>query len=75
VFPILFLVIFGAGFGRIVGQMAGEWTCSFMYPGIVAQAVLISSLFAGVSVVSDPRGWLPAGDPRRAAQPDRDRPG
>ena len=54
VFPILFLVIFGAGFGGIVGQMAGRVDLlTFMYPGIVAQAVLISSLFAGVSVVSD----------------------
>lgn len=54
VFPILFLVIFGAGFGGIVGQMAGQVDLlTFMYPGIVAQAVLISSLFAGVSVVSD----------------------
>lgn len=54
VFPILFLVIFGAGFGGIVGQMAGNVDLlEFMYPGIVAQAVLITSLFAGVSVVSD----------------------
>lgn len=54
VFPILFLVIFGAGFGGIVGQMAGGVDLlTFMYPGIVAQAVLITSLFAGVSVVSD----------------------
>jgi ABC-2 type transport system permease protein len=54
VFPILFLVIFGAGFGGIVGQMTGGLDLlTFMYPGIVAQAVLITSLFAGVSVVSD----------------------
>lgn len=53
-FPILFLVIFGAGFGGIVGQMAGQVDLlQFMYPGIVAQAVLITSLFAGVSVVAD----------------------
>lgn len=53
-FPILFLVIFGAGFGGIVGRMAGGVDLpTFMYPGIVAQAVLITSLFAGVSVVSD----------------------
>jgi ABC-2 type transport system permease protein len=47
-------VIFDAGFGGIVGQMAGGLDLmTFMYPGIVAQAVLINSLFAGVSVVSD----------------------
>jgi ABC-2 type transport system permease protein len=53
-FPILFLVIFGAGFGGIVGRMADQVDLlQFMYPGIVAQAVLITSLFAGVSVVAD----------------------
>jgi ABC-2 type transport system permease protein len=54
VFPILFLGIFGAGFGGVVGQMAGGVDLmTFMYPGIVAQSVLIASLFAGVSVVTD----------------------
>jgi len=54
VFPILFLVIFGAGFGGIVGRMGGGVDLmTFMYPGIVAQSVLIASLFAGVSVVAD----------------------
>jgi len=53
-FPILFLVIFGAGFGGVIGLMAGGIDLlQFMYPGIVAQTVLITSLFAGVSVVSD----------------------
>jgi ABC-2 type transport system permease protein len=53
-FPLAFLVIFGAGFGRVIGSLApGVDFIQFMYPGIVAMAVLTSSLFAGVSVVWD----------------------
>jgi len=53
-FPIAFLVIFGAGFGRVIGSLApGVDFIQFMYPGIVAMTVLTSSLFAGVSVVWD----------------------
>jgi ABC-2 type transport system permease protein len=53
-FPLLFLVIFGAGFGKVIGSLApGIDYIQFMYPGIVAQSVLTSSLFAGVSVVWD----------------------
>ena len=53
-FPLIFLVIFGAGFGKVIGALApGVDYIKFMYPGIVAQSVLTSSLFAGVSVVWD----------------------
>jgi ABC-2 type transport system permease protein len=53
-FPLLFLVIFGAGFGKVIGSLApGVNFMQFMYPGIVAMSVLTSSLFAGVSVVWD----------------------
>jgi ABC-2 type transport system permease protein len=53
-FPLLFLVIFGAGFGKVIGSLApGVNFIQFMYPGIVAMTVLTSSLFAGVSVVWD----------------------
>ncbi len=53
-FPLLFLVIFGAGFGNSIGALApGVDFIQFMYPGIVAMTVLTSSLFAGVSVVWD----------------------
>jgi ABC-2 type transport system permease protein len=54
VFPLLFLAIFGAGFSNVIGLMAGGIDIvQFMYPGIIAQAVLPTTLFAGVSVVSD----------------------
>ena len=53
-FPLLFLVIFGAGFGNTMGALApGVNFIQFMYPGLVAMTVLTSSLFAGVSVVWD----------------------
>ncbi|MGH2427961.1 MAG: ABC transporter permease [Candidatus Limnocylindria bacterium] len=53
-FPLLFLAIFGGGFSNVIGQMAGDINIvQFMYPGIVAQVVLTTSLFAGVSIVSD----------------------
>jgi ABC-2 type transport system permease protein len=53
-FPLLFLAIFGAGFSNVIGRMSGGVDIvQFMYPGIIAQAVLTTSLFSGVSVVSD----------------------
>jgi len=53
-FPLLFLAIFGAGFSNVVGAMAGGVNLIvFMYPGIIAQSVLISALSTGMSVVSD----------------------
>ena len=52
--PILFLVIFGAGFGELIGQMMpGVDYLQFMYPGIVAMTVLMTSLMSGVSIVWD----------------------
>jgi ABC-2 type transport system permease protein len=53
-FPLLFLTIFGAGFGNVIGSLSpGVNFLQFMYPGVVAMTVLTSSLFAGVSVVYD----------------------
>ncbi len=52
--PLLFLVIFGAGFGNVIGALApGVGFVQFMYPGIIAMGVLTTSLFAGISVVAD----------------------
>ena len=54
IFPLMFLVVFGAGFSRIVGELAGGVDfIQFIYPGIVAMTVVMSSLFAGTSVVVD----------------------
>ena len=40
-FPLMFLVVFGAGFNRIVGSMTDEVDfVKFMYPGILAMTVV-----------------------------------
>jgi ABC-2 type transport system permease protein len=53
-FPLLFLLVFGAGFTQVIGALApGVNFVQFMYPGIIAMTVLTTSLFAGVSVVWD----------------------
>jgi ABC-2 type transport system permease protein len=52
--PLLFLVVFGAGFNKVMGPLArGVDYIRFMYPGIIAMTVLTGSLFAGISVVWD----------------------
>jgi len=52
--PVLFLVIFGAGFGKLIGQMMpGVDYIQFMYPGILAMTVLMTSIMSGVSIVWD----------------------
>ena len=52
--PLLFLVIFGAGFNRIIGAMTpGVDFIQFMYPGIIAMTVLTNSVMSGLSVVWD----------------------
>jgi ABC-2 type transport system permease protein len=52
--PLLFLVIFGAGFNRMIGAMTpGVDFIQFMYPGIIAMTVLMNSVMSGLSVVWD----------------------
>jgi len=52
--PLLFLLIFGAGFTKALGPLAQNVNyIQFMYPGLIAMTVLTTSLFAGMSVVWD----------------------
>ncbi len=52
--PLVFLVIFGAGFSNMIGNlMPGVNFIKFVYPGIIAQTVLQSSIFSGMSIVWD----------------------
>ena len=52
--PLLFLIIFGAGFNRIIGTLTpGVNFIKFIYPGIIAMTVLMTSVFSGLSVVWD----------------------
>lgn len=52
--PLLFLVIFGAGFNRTIGTMTpGVDFVQFIFPGIIAMTVLMNSVMSGLSVVWD----------------------
>ncbi len=52
--PLMFLIIFGAGFNRVIGPMApGIDFIQFIYPGIIAMTVLMGSLMSGLSIVWD----------------------
>ena len=52
--PILFLVIFGAGFNKALGNLVpGVDFIKYMYPGIIAMTVFQTSLFSGLSIVWD----------------------
>jgi len=52
--PLMFFVMFGAGFGRAIGGMApGVNFIQFLFPGIIAQTVFMTSIFSGMSVVWD----------------------
>lgn len=54
VMPLLFLVMFGAGFNRVIAPLTpGVDFIQFLYPGIVAMTVLITSVFTGLSLVWD----------------------
>jgi ABC-2 type transport system permease protein len=50
--PILWLLVFGGGLGRNVSIPGVEYQ-AFIFPGILAQAVLFSSIFFGVYIVWD----------------------
>ncbi len=53
-FPVFFLVIFGAGLTQSIGMMAeGVDFIQFMYPGIIAMSVLRGAFMSGVSIVWD----------------------
>lgn len=52
--PLVFLVIFGAGFQNLVPNLSpGINFLKFVYPGIIAMTVLQSSIFSGISIVWD----------------------
>lgn len=52
--PLLFFAVFGAGLNRtVVGIVPGVDFIRFLFPGIVAQTVFMTSVFSGLSVVWD----------------------
>lgn len=50
--PLLWLVIFGSGF-RFSGQIGGLSYQEYIFPGIIGQALLFTSMFMGISVIWD----------------------
>ena len=53
--PVLFLIIFGVGLSPAISGLGGgdlDYT-SFLFPGIVAMAVLFTAVFSAVSIVWD----------------------
>lgn len=52
--PLLWLIIFGTGLGSAIrfGGIAGGYQ-AFIYPGIIGQTILFTSIFSGVSVIVD----------------------
>lgn len=55
--PLLYLLIFGSGLSASIGAgfagTAGMSYTQFMYPGIIAMAVLFTSMFAAMGIVWD----------------------
>jgi ABC-2 type transport system permease protein len=52
--PLLFLFVLGTGLGNVVDTGSDEISFNtFLYPGVLAMAVLFSAAFAGISLVWD----------------------
>ena len=52
--PIIMLVMFGEGLGNSIAPLPGGIDYrQFIFPGMVAMIVLMNSIFAGVSIVTD----------------------
>jgi len=50
--PLLWLVIFGAGFGTRFAIPGGNYQ-QYLFPGIIGQTLLFTSMFMGISVIWD----------------------
>jgi ABC-2 type transport system permease protein len=55
--PILFLVVLGTGFGAALRAAGGSWGTvdyqQFIFPGIIAMAVLFNATFGAMSIIWD----------------------
>jgi ABC-2 type transport system permease protein len=51
--PILFLLVFGFGFGSIFQKAGGGNYIQFLVPGIVAMAVVFTAIFGGIELIWD----------------------
>lgn len=51
--PIVWLLLFGVGFSSFFRQSGGFNYLNYMFPGIIAQSLLFTSVFLGISVIYD----------------------
>jgi ABC-2 type transport system permease protein len=51
--PVLFLLVFGFGFGSIFQKAGGGNYIQFLVPGIVAMAVVFTAIFGGIELIWD----------------------
>jgi len=52
--PILFLFVLGSGLGGITAGVTGHFNFkTFMFPGVLAMAVLFTAIFSAISIVWD----------------------
>ncbi len=51
--PLLFLLVFGFGFGSIFEKAGGGSYIQFLVPGIVAMAVVFTAIFGGIELIWD----------------------
>ncbi len=51
--PVLFLLVFGFGFGSIFEKAGGGNYIQFLVPGIVAMAVVFTAIFGGIELIWD----------------------
>jgi ABC-2 type transport system permease protein len=51
--PLVWLVLFGVGFAGFFRQAGGVNYVNYLFPGIVSQSLLFTSVFLGISVIYD----------------------
>jgi ABC-2 type transport system permease protein len=51
--PVLFLLVFGFGFGSIFEKAGGGNYIQFLAPGIVSMAVVFTAIFGGIELIWD----------------------
>ncbi len=51
--PVLFLLVFGFGFGSIFQKAGGGSYIQFLVPGIVSMAVIFTAIFGGIELIWD----------------------
>lgn len=50
--PIIFLLMFGYGFGKTFAQAGGNYL-DFLVPGIIGMSIIFTSIFAGMEMIWD----------------------